>query len=176
MKQSKLNIRTKSWLIGGILGFATVAIVVQASVTTIFASGDTLSSTAVNQNFADLDTRLAALEAKGTTSRNGRMAYQWVSDTASGPVANSTYTYNPTGGTNAVVKNSAGDYTVTFPGLGAANGGFAMVSKYSNGDINCHVRSWSNSVNSGADVTVDVLCYDSAGNLVNSAFTALFID
>lgn len=172
MKQSKLNIRTKSWIIGGILGFATAAIVVQASVVNIFAPGDTLSSTAVNQNFTDLDTRLAALEANATTSRNGNLAYLWVSTNTASPV----YTYNPTGGTNAVVNNSVGNYTVSFPGLGGANGGFAMVSKYASGDINCHVASWTNGANGGQDVAVTVFCYDGAGNLADSAFTALFID
>jgi len=80
------------------------------------------------------------------------------------------YQYNSTGGTNTIVRNAAGDYTVTFPGLGV-NAGTVNVTGYATNN-RCKVEEWE--AVAGGALEVDVQCSTPAGIGQNTKFTASF--
>ncbi|MGH9164532.1 MAG: cell wall-binding repeat-containing protein, partial [Acidimicrobiales bacterium] len=86
--------------------------------------------------------------------------YVWANQAASPAYTPSTaYQYNSTGGTNTVVRNAAGDYTVRFPGLGVA-AGTVSVTSYATAD-RCKVEGWDPAA--GGALDVDVRCFTPAG-------------
>ncbi|HYF71264.1 MAG TPA: hypothetical protein VD864_00510 [Nocardioides sp.] len=91
-------------------------------------------------------------------------AYAWNSSpNASADLTNNGYTYNRSGGAVNVVRNSAGNYTITFAGLNL-DGGNVVVSGYGASPTWCTVGGWSNS-------SVNVTCFDAAGNPADSYWT-----
>ena len=68
---------------------------------------------------------------------------------------NPLYAYNSTGGTITITRTGTGLYTVTFFGLGAANGGNVQVSSFNSAMTNKYIAkiiSWNSS---GSDFIVD---------------------
>ncbi len=103
----------------------------------------------------------------------GDRAYVWAEDdqaTQYDPDAD--YQHNSTGATNSVTRSGVGQYEVRLPGL-ASTGGHVQVTAHGSGSDHCKVVTWGAS---GADETVDVACYDSAGNPADERFTMTFVD
>ena len=95
----------------------------------------------------------------------------WASVSAGGQLQSG---FNSTGSQNSVVRNSAGNYTVTYKGLGTAvaNGSGGM-SHVVSGDplARCHSGTYNVS---GSDIAQTVLCTDHTGSPRDSAFTGLY--
>ncbi len=96
----------------------------------------------------------------GVTRSSAHVAYFTAGGVAS--------TYNSTGGTNSVVENGAGKFTVTFGGLAGAGGNvqaqllFGISGTAAPG--NCTVASWSAV---GADEVADIRCFDMTATPAN---------
>ncbi len=77
-------------------------------------------------------------------------------------------TFNSTGGTNTVVENSAGKFTVTFGGLAGAGGNAQAQVLFgisgTAGPGNCTVATWSAI---GANEVADVRCFDMTATPAN---------
>src|SRR6185503_5061260 len=84
----------KWWLLTAVL---TVPVLAVAAVPNIFAPGTPISSTAVNNNFKDLDGRLAALEAAAASTRIIGFAHTTGGNTVAGfgGVGTSSVTVTP---------------------------------------------------------------------------------
>jgi hypothetical protein len=82
------------------------------------------------------------------------------------------YSYNSTGGAISVTRNAAGDYFVTFAGLGNALNSNVVVTAWGPGPNYCISGGWSTP--NGADVDATVYCYNNAGSLADQAFTLLY--
>jgi hypothetical protein len=78
------------------------------------------------------------------------------------------YSWNSAGQRNRVTRIVQGQYTVQFPGI-TVTGGTVRVSAYGANSDYCNVASWGSR-------SVDVRCYDSAGNPKDSAFSVAFTD
>ncbi|MEU7524227.1 hypothetical protein AB0A74_00675 [Saccharothrix sp. NPDC042600] len=78
---------------------------------------------------------------------------------------------NSSGGTNSVVRDGVGSYTVAFPGLGV-DGGTVELSTADAADRLCSVRDWGPS---RTDQLVRVTCVDRAGAPADAAFTLGFL-
>ena len=107
------------------------------------------------------------------TASSAPFAYLWAQDPAAAAYTPSTYhQFNSTGATNTIVRHSAGDYTVTLPGL-ASSGGTVKVTAFSATPSYCKASEWDAA---GADEQVDVLCFDFTGAPVDAKFTLAFAD
>lgn len=90
--------------------------------------------------------------------------------TAASYVANPRVSANSSGAVNSIERHGVGDYSVTLPGMGSGQGGNAQVSAYGGG-ARCKTAYW---LPSGNDQVVAVLCDDSAGRPVDSAFSVQY--
>lgn len=79
----------------------------------------------------------------------------------------STWQFNSTGASNTVHRDSVGHCSAFFPGLSLTGGGTVEVSAVGWGNEICKVGSWG-------PQTVNVLCFDSSGNPVDSVFSLRF--
>lgn len=79
-------------------------------------------------------------------------------------------TYDSAGGAVAITRLAAGQYQVSFAGLGSVTGGHAEVSSASDGTT-CSVVEWGSDP---PDLVVGVECYDYIGNLTDSGFSLTF--
>jgi len=79
--------------------------------------------------------------------------------------APSDYSYNSTGGTNTIVRNSTGSYTVTLPGLDSEHSD-VQVTAYGSNSL-CKPQFWTGPASS---TSVDVLCFNSSGAAVDTDF------
>jgi hypothetical protein len=88
--------------------------------------------------------------------------------------ANSWYSANSFGRTNTINHYATGRYVVRFPGVGRLPD-HVQVTPY--GDINryCTVNQWSSAWGSWGDALVYVDCYDSVGQLTDSAFDVAYL-
>lgn len=80
------------------------------------------------------------------------------------------YSFNSTGGTNRITRSSPGNYSVVFPNFSRTPGAAetVIVTAYGGGETRCRIGSWSSG-------SVSIVCYDTAGNPVDSAFDVLMI-
>jgi Zn-dependent metalloprotease len=80
---------------------------------------------------------------------------------------------NTTGAKNTVLRNGAGSYTITFPGLAGtlAQGGMVQVNRYGTAPGACAAADW---YPVGTGVQVAVTCADVAGAPADLAFIASF--
>jgi hypothetical protein len=83
-------------------------------------------------------------------------------------LTSSIYSYNRSGGAITVVRNSVGNYTITFAGLNLS-GGNIVVSSYGSAAVWCKVSGWT------AD-GAGVLCFTSSGVPADSAWTIAATD
>ncbi len=96
-------------------------------------------------------------------------AYVWADNSSSTTsyTPPTFFSHNPQGADPTAIKNSTGQYEVTFPGLLVEYGGNIQVSAYGPSSSLCTVVSWSST-------EVDVNCTDVNGNQVDSQFDVLF--
>jgi hypothetical protein len=106
-----------------------------------------------------------------SSSGPSAIAYAWanLSNTAS-YAPHPDYAWNPTGGAVTATRTGTGLYTMTWSGFGAlgVDGGHPKVTAYGSGNARCQIQGW------GGD-SVNVRCYDAAGNLVDSRYSVLFV-
>jgi len=96
------------------------------------------------------------------------LAFVWANaPTTASYTPSSSYQYNSTGGTNTIVRNSTGDYTVDIPGLDSESSD-VQVTAYGFTAARCKVLEWVSDGNAGTDV--DVLCFDSTGTAADEEF------
>jgi hypothetical protein len=102
----------------------------------------------------------------------GAWAYVWANQPAAASYTPSlTYQYNSVGGNNTITRSGIGLYTVDMPGVGA-NTGTVAVTAYGSGSDYCKVGAWWSA---GADLSVTVRCFTSAGVATDSAFAAHYV-
>jgi len=99
-----------------------------------------------------------------------KVGYVWVDQPANTYTASTAYQYNSSGGAIDITHSATGVYQVRFVGL-ADPGGVAHAQAYGPTSNYCAIMSWSDA---GSDQTVSVRCYDAAGSLADSRFTANF--
>jgi hypothetical protein len=106
---------------------------------------------------------------------NSTMGYVWACEpfeASYDPADSCTYARNSSGGSISIARESPGRYSVTFAGLGRDEaGGHAQVSAYGTNPRHCQVVRWDLT----ADVTVQVVCFDSAGVEADAPFDLLFV-
>ncbi|MBK7949746.1 MAG: FG-GAP repeat protein [Deltaproteobacteria bacterium] len=116
------------------------------------------------------DQQFSVLYLKKRTSTKA-VLYAWANDSTSPSYTpNSLYSNNPVGGAITAQRFGPGVYGMTWNGASeiAAGGGHVQVTAYGPGNRRCKVGSW------GLD-SVDVLCFDAAGNPADSAYTVLYL-
>ena len=84
----------------------------------------------------------------------------------------SSYSYNSSGGAISITRNSKGNYTVDFAGLGDSFYSDVQVNGYGPGSDFCNVAGWYSP--NGTDVEIGVLCYTHAGVPADHSFTLLY--
>ncbi|HLY05812.1 MAG TPA: hypothetical protein VKR31_08705 [Rhizomicrobium sp.] len=89
------------------------------------------------------------------------IAFLWADEpTSSSYTPSSSYQFNSTGGTNTIVRESAGSYIATIPGLYYEHSD-VQVTTY-DGAARCKVNSWGPGSGGGTDIYIQ--CYNSAGS------------
>ncbi|HEX4158519.1 MAG TPA: hypothetical protein VHY79_08580 [Rhizomicrobium sp.] len=83
---------------------------------------------------------------------------------------NLDYQYNSTSATNTMVRNGAGSYTASIPGL-TKKGGNVQVTAYGNGPARCATSGWSASQ---TGTSVNIFCFDSTGAAADEKFTLAY--
>jgi hypothetical protein len=118
------------------------------------------------------DLAFTVLYARETTDiKVADGAYLWASNSTSAsytPSAN--YNWNGNGGSNTVTRSGPGIYAARLPGQ-ALTGGTVMITAYGSGSEYCKVASWGPS---GADEVVNVRCFDTNGNAVDTLYSLAF--
>ena len=104
-----------------------------------------------------------------TTSDAG---FVWSGATTGSFDANSSYSYNSSGGTNHITQLATGQYRVDFPSLGSNVFGDVQVTAYGSGSERCKVSSWGAS---GTTLQVFVNCFSATGAASNTLFTANYV-
>src|SRR5438093_876373 len=101
----EFSVRGKQLL--GIAGLIAIAAVASAAVPKQFVAGETLTAADLNSNFADLDTRVTAVEGKIQLYRAENPVGQGFSYTSTTLIdyPGLSITFTPTSGTNTVVVN-----------------------------------------------------------------------
>jgi hypothetical protein len=104
----------------------------------------------------------------------GAGAHVWADrPTATTPyTANATYSYNSAGGTNTVKRDGTGRYKVTLGKQAGINPYGVLVTAYGGGSGYC---SGSYSGEIANDAVLDVRCFNSAGQALDSRFVASLI-
>ena len=105
---------------------------------------------------------------------NGERGRALVYDGAPSSIFTPTsYTYNSTGGTNSIVHNGNGNYTIVMPGL-VGNGGHVQVTALvdygspSTPGARCKVYGWSTDL---AGTTAAIQCFNKAGAYSDEQFS-----
>jgi hypothetical protein len=98
--------------------------------------------------------------------------YVWSNDaTSASSTPSPQYQRNSTGGISTLIRQGTGVYQVRFKNLGVYYGGTVNVTAYGTGAAHCKTGGWTPSL---ADQLVTVYCFDAAGALADSRFTATF--
>jgi hypothetical protein len=121
------------------------------------------------------DTRFVAtfVHDNGLTPAADRWAYVWANEPASGSYTpDAAYQLSSLPGSASIVRSGVGVYAVTLPGHAGPDGTHVQVSSYGTIGRHCNVSSWGSS---GADMVVNVRCFDSAGAPVDAAFALSFL-
>lgn len=99
-------------------------------------------------------------------------AYLWASDPMAAAYApNLGYQHSSAALAGTIARAGVGDYEVTLPGV-AGPGGHVQVTSHFLGASTCGVDNWNDV---GFDMSVDVSCYDPAGNPVDAFFTIAWV-
>jgi hypothetical protein len=125
--------------------------------------------------FATLSTLLLALGIASTAlaaaPKGSIGAYVWIGDAAAKNPVSAQYSYNSAGKANTVKKTGEGAYEVKLEGIGTA-GGNAQVSAYGSSASHCKAVRWNTA---GADLLVQVACFNQTGAPTDSQFSLLFV-
>jgi len=91
------------------------------------------------------------------------------------PPVDTTFTLNSSGGAVTSRRLSAGQWTVTFAGLGRPTGSkeTVIVSAFKDFDHTCTLVSWTSA---GADLTVTLQCFNAAGTPFDGRFSVLVVE
>jgi hypothetical protein len=110
----------------------------------------------------------------GYTNTTFASGFVWSGASTGTFPANSSYSYNSSGGApaNTISNVGTGAYTVDFPGLAAEYGGNVQVTAYGGGSDRCKVGSWGTN---GTALRAYVYCHNTAGQPSNTVFTASYV-
>jgi hypothetical protein len=110
----------------------------------------------------------------GYQNTTGASGFVWAGSTSGSGQASSSYSYNSTGSTvaNTISWLGTGYARVDFPGLGDQIGGNVQVTAYGGSTDRCKVGGWGSS---GSTLQAWVYCHNTAGQLVNTPFTASYV-
>lgn len=113
----------------------------------------------------------------GAGALTGRFGYAWVNDASpTAPYAPSrSYRYSSSNRAITVTKTATGAYTVRFAGQGrktASDREVPMISGYGGSNGTCQLASWATT---GADLDVNVRCFDAAGTAQDDNFTIAIV-
>ncbi len=124
-----------------------------------------------NEHGGQENAGFAARYVTADGGNDGEGAYVWAgSPWSTSYIANATYSWNSTGGTNRIERISAGKYVVTLPGH-TSTGGSVEVTAYGTDGAYCKVQGW---VSGSAGTKVTVLCFDLL-NPVDSKFSLNYL-
>lgn len=104
-------------------------------------------------------------------AENTSVAYAWAgSPTLASYTPAASYAHNPAGGAITATRSGTGLYAMVWSGFSglAAGGGHPQVTAYGASNRRCQIQFW------GGD-SVLVRCFDSAGNLADSAYSILYL-
>lgn len=121
---------------------------------------------------AAADSRKLPRPADPTTGVR-RIGFAWAHNPTSASYSPSaTYAHNSSGGAVTATRSGAGQYRVTFDGLGGNGtaGGNVQVTAYGPGTEACKVYWWSSG---SADFSADVRCFQPSGAPVDARYTIL---
>lgn len=106
--------------------------------------------------------------------RDDRFGYIWNSSLSTSYTVENGYEFLSSGSKATVSYAAVGQYTVTLPGLGAGAGQRTnvQISGYGSGSNYCKAGGWQTS---GADLVIEVRCFDTAGNPADALFTLLAV-
>jgi len=102
------------------------------------------------------------------------VAFTWANNSSSPSYTpDPLYTYNP-GGPVTVIRNSPGDYSVTFTGVNSTQlpGGDVRAVTYA-ATVRCKVVSWGSGGNT--DMVANVVCFDLTGTPTDALYQVLVI-
>lgn len=118
------------------------------------------------------DENFSVLFTMRTNALTSTFGYAWASQPAAASyTAHTDWSYNSQGRENVISRNSVGNYSVYFRGLGVSRG-FAHATAV--GDhITCQVPNWGIA---GADERVDVACNNGDGDPTDARFAVTFYD
>lgn len=115
------------------------------------------------------DTTFVAQYYRAGAGNPEQGAYLWANEPTSASYTPSLqYAHNSRGGTNTVSRSSVGVYSATLPGF-TTTGGNVQVTAYGSNSEYCKVSSWATNV-------VNVRCFDSAGNPVDTLWSMRYTD
>jgi hypothetical protein len=117
---------------------------------------------------------LCATPEAGYWPTTGASGFAWSASPDASQSAPPQYSHNSSANNPPTFINwlSMGSYRVEFPGLGSELGGNVQVTAYGNGSDRCKVGGMGSS---GTTLQVNVLCYDVAGQPVNSQFSVAYV-
>ncbi|MEO8369596.1 MAG: hypothetical protein ABI806_10370 [Candidatus Solibacter sp.] len=96
-------------------------------------------------------------------------AKAWVSAAPDGTL-DPSHSFNSSGAINTVSRTSAGQYVITYPGVGNGSGGMTHVTSTST-TVRCKSQTYTSN---GADISQQIACRDLTGTAADSGFNALF--
>ncbi|MEZ4457196.1 MAG: Ig-like domain-containing protein [Gemmatimonadales bacterium] len=108
-----------------------------------------------------------------TVQADDRTAYLWANDPSSASYSPSaTYEHLSSGGHATITRSGVGSYSVSLPGLGAtgAQRTNVQISASGTGPAFCKSAGWTSA---GADLTVQVRCFEAGGAPADTRFTLL---
>jgi hypothetical protein len=99
------------------------------------------------------------------------VAYLWANEpTSPSYIPDTSYQYNPSGGTNTVTSSGTGNYTANLPGLDR-KGGTVLVTAYGSTAAHCQVTDWGSD---SSGTTVNVNCTDATGAAADEQFDLVY--
>jgi hypothetical protein len=106
-------------------------------------------------------------------SYNTGLAYVWASCPTACPsyTPDTAYSYNSSGGTNAITRNVTGNYTVVIPGISKYDGA-VEVTAYGNGAARCTLDGFG--PEGGFSTQATVQCFDGTGAPADEMFNLAF--
>ena len=119
-----------------------------------------------------LDGRFTTLYYREYRNFSSASAYLWADQpTLAAYVPNISYQWNSTGLTNLTRRIAQGRYEARLPGLNRI-GGTVLVTAYGTGAERCKATYWDLS---GADIFVNVACFNSAGAAADAQYTLSYM-
>jgi hypothetical protein len=96
------------------------------------------------------------------------LAYAYVLCNAMGCIVDAVKHFNPTGQSITVIRNSIGNYGISFNGMSSARDGHVQITPHSNASVNCVFNDFD-------AVSATVYCYGPTGSAIDTNFNILMI-